>query len=351
MAVMARDVLLLVDDAMLAHDPGPHHPERPDRLRAIVAALRGSPVEGVRWAAPRPAPPDAIERIHEPAYRERIEELRGRSAALDLDTTVSPGSIPAALLAAGAAIDAVTAVTAGDAQAAFALVRPPGHHAEARRAMGFCLFNNIAIAAAHARAALGCRRALIVDWDVHHGNGTQHAFYDRRDVLFFSTHRFPFYPGTGAADEVGAGDGAGHTVNVPLSERCDDAEYAAIFDELLEPIADAYRPDLMLVSAGFDAHRDDPLGGMGVSAEGFGALCQRVRDIADRHAAGRLVMVLEGGYDLTALAESVHACVGVLAGATPPPLPRPVEPSPAAARIIHEVREAQQELWPRPERP
>ncbi len=325
MAAMARDVLLLVDDTMLGHDPGPHHPERPDRLRAIVAALRGSPVAGVRWVVPRPAPREAIERIHEPAYVDGIERLRGRSAALDLDTTVSPGSIPAALLAAGAAIDAVTAVTAGDARCAFALVRPPGHHAEAQRAMGFCLFNNIAIAAAHARAALGCQRVLIVDWDVHHGNGTQHAFYDRSDVLYFSTHRSPFYPGTGGADEVGAGEGAGHTVNVPLGARCGDAEYAAIFDELLGPVADAYRPDLLLVSAGFDAHRDDPLGGMGVTAEGFAALCGRVRGITQRHAGDRLVLILEGGYDLGALAESVHACVEVLAGATCPPSRPPVE--------------------------
>ncbi|MHC4100117.1 MAG: histone deacetylase family protein [Planctomycetota bacterium] len=348
---MARDVLLLVDEAMLDHDPGPHHPERPDRLRAVVTALKGSHVAGVRWGAPRPAPRAALERIHDPAFVDKIEGLRGRSAALDLDTTVSPGSIPAALLAAGAAIDAVTAVTGGDAESAFALVRPPGHHAEAQRAMGFCLFNNIAIAAAHARAALGCRRTLIVDWDVHHGNGTQHAFYDRADVLLFSTHRFPFYPGTGAVDEIGAGEGTGHTVNVPLGEPCGDAEYAAIFDELLEPIADAYRPDLLLVSAGFDAHRDDPLGGMGVSTEGFAALCGRVRDIADRHAGGRVVLILEGGYDLTALAESVHACVQVLASTAPPPPPPRIEPSPAAARIIRDVRQAQQDRWPRPERP
>ncbi|MHC4128831.1 MAG: histone deacetylase family protein [Planctomycetota bacterium] len=350
MPLVPGDVLLLVDEAMLGHDPGPYHPERPDRLRAVVAALRGSPVAGVRWAVPQPAPREAIERIHEPAYVDRIEELRGRTAALDLDTTVSPGSVPAALLAAGAAIDAVTAVTAGDARCAFALVRPPGHHAEARRAMGFCLFNNIAIAAAHAGATLGYQRVLIVDWDVHHGNGTQHAFYDRRDVLYFSTHRYPFYPGTGSADEVGAGAGAGHTVNVPLAERCGDAEFAAIFDELLEPIADAYRPDLLLVSAGFDAHRDDPLGGMGVTAGGFAALCGRVRAIARRHAGDRLVLVLEGGYDLGALAESAHACLEVLAASSPSPRPSPPAEFLAAAGIIRQMRAAQGDHWPLAER-
>jgi acetoin utilization deacetylase AcuC-like enzyme len=350
MPLVPEDVLLLVDEAMLAHDPGPYHPERPDRLRAIVAALKGAPVAGARWAVPQPAPRQALERIHEPAYVDRIEDLRGRTAALDLDTTVSPGSVPAALLAAGAALDAVTAVTAGDARCAFALVRPPGHHADARRAMGFCLFNNIAIAAAHAGAALGCRRVLIVDWDVHHGNGTQHVFYDRRDVLYFSTHRYPFYPGTGGADEVGAGEGAGHTVNVPLAEPCGDAEYAAIFDELLDPIADAYRPDLVLVSAGFDAHRDDPLGGMGVTAGGFAALCGRMRDIARRHAGERLVLVLEGGYDLGALAESARACVEVLAGPDSPARSSPPGPLPAAG-IIRQVRAAQRGHWPLAERP
>ena len=296
MAVMARDVLLLVDDAMLAHDPGPHHPERPDRLRAIIAALRGSPVDGVRWAAPRPAPRDAIERIHEPAYVDGIEGLRGRSAALDLDTTVSPGSIPAALLAAGAAIDAVTAVTAGDAQTAFALVRPPGHHAEAQRAMGFCLFNNIAIAAAHARAALGCRRALIVDWDVHHGNGTQHAFYDRRDVLYFSTHRFPFYPGTGTKSEGGRNGGEGFTLNFPLPAGVDDATMVNLFEGEISAALRQFTADLILVSAGFDGHKLDPLGGFDLTGEGFRKIAEILKDVASEQCEGRLVSLLEGGY-------------------------------------------------------
>ncbi|MHC4218971.1 MAG: histone deacetylase family protein [Planctomycetota bacterium] len=349
---MDSDVLLLADDQMLDHDPGPDHPERPDRLRAVVAALQGSPVAGARWVAPRPAPRDAVERVHDADFVDLIEGLRGRSAILDLDTTVSPGSVPAAFLAAGAAVDAVEAVCSGDTRHAFALVRPPGHHAETRRAMGFCLFNNIAVAAAHARVVLGCKRVLIVDWDVHHGNGTQHAFYDRRDVLFFSTHRYPFYPGSGDADEIGAGEGTGFTVNVPLTDPCGDPEFAAIFDALLTPVADAYQPELVLVSAGFDAHADDPLGGMGVTTGGFASLCASVRAIARRHAGDRLVLVLEGGYDLSSLAASVHACVEVLAAPpTQPPSSVPASPTPAGAGIIERVRIAHRDHGPLSKRP
>jgi acetoin utilization deacetylase AcuC-like enzyme len=340
---VAQDVFVFFDDAMLEHDPGPWHPERPDRLEAIVQKLKGSPVAGVRWTAPRPAPREAIERVHAPEYVDLIEGLRGRSANLDPDTSVSPGSVTAAFLAAGAALDATAAVTSGAASSAAALVRPPGHHAEAGRAMGFCLFNNIAIAAAHARADPGCQRVLIVDWDVHHGNGTQHAFADRPDVLYFSTHRYPFYPGTGAADEVGTGEGAGFTVNVPLGWQCGDAEYAAIFDELLVPIADAYRPDLVLVSAGFDAHRADPLGGMAVTTEGFASLCRRVCAVAERHAGGRVVLLLEGGYDLEALAGSVHACIEVLAGQ---PAVSPGASAHTAGGVIRLVGNVQKRFWP-----
>ncbi|MCH8151727.1 MAG: histone deacetylase [Planctomycetes bacterium] len=327
---------------MLEHDSGAGHPERPDRLRAICEKLKHSPIPKVRWVEPHPAARELIERVHQPAYVDQLEAFRGRSAALDADTTVSPGSIPAAYLAAGAAIEAVSAVGTGPVKRAFALVRPPGHHAEADRAMGFCLFNNVAVAAAHARAALGCQRILIVDWDVHHGNGTQHIFWDRQDVMLFSTHRYPFYPGTGGVDEVGTAQGAGFTVNVPLPEGVGDGEYQAIFRELLVPIADDFAPDLILVSAGFDAHRQDPLGGMAVTEDGFASLCATVCDLADRCAQGRLALVLEGGYDLTALADSVHACVNVLSGWRP----EPPSPGHGAAPIIEQVRDAHKRYWP-----
>ncbi|MCH7797691.1 MAG: histone deacetylase [Planctomycetes bacterium] len=342
----AGEVLLLSDPAMFEHDPGPGHPECPQRLEAVCDALRRQPVAGTRWATPHPARRSLIERIHAPAYVDRLDELRGTSATLDADTRVSPGSIAAARLAAGAAVDAVTAVISGRARRAFALVRPPGHHAEADRAMGFCLFNNIAIAAAHARAELGCRRVLIVDWDVHHGNGTQHAFFDRSDVLFFSTHRYPFWPGTGDLHEIGADAGIGFTVNVPLPAGCGDTEYRAVFDRLLVPVADDFEPELVLVSAGFDAHVRDPLGGMSMTTAGYGSLCVVVRELADRLCGGRLVLILEGGYDLDALASSVRTCVEVLAGPAPPE-PQEVKGSEGSAeRAIDEVRRVHRGFWP-----
>ena len=190
--VLSTQRLLLYAERMLAHETGPGNPERPQRLEAVCQELQRARLGHVRWSEPQPADRKHLERIHHPAYLDRLEALRGRSARLDPDTAVSEGSVEAAYLAAGAAVDAVEAVVSGAAPSAFALVRPPGHHAEADRAMGFCLLNNIAVAAAHARAELGCRRVLLVDWDVHHGNGTQHAFFDRADVLYFSSHRYPF---------------------------------------------------------------------------------------------------------------------------------------------------------------
>jgi acetoin utilization deacetylase AcuC-like enzyme len=312
------DTLLLYDEKMIEHDPGPGHPERPDRLRAIEVMLSLRSGTRTRIARPEPAPPHVLERVHTPAHVERVRALEGQYGTLDPDTHVSPLSVEAAMLASGAAIQAVDAVCTGAAANAFALVRPPGHHAVPNRAMGFCLFNNVAVAAAHARAARDMQRVLVVDWDVHHGNGTEATFYGSRDVLFFSTHQFPFYPGTGELRACGAGAGEGYTVNVPLAAGASDGDYALAFRELLGPIAEQYAPDLVLVSAGFDAHRSDPLGGMRLTEEGFANLCADVKAIADKHAGGRLVLVLEGGYDLAGLARSVQACVEVMAGSTAP---------------------------------
>ena len=309
-------MLLVSDERMEGHEPGPGHPEAPERLQVVCAALSG--LDGTRWATPQPAARTAVERVHAAAHVAHMEAVRGRRAALDADTHVSRGSIEAAWLAAGAAVDATTAVVRGEARAAFALVRPPGHHAEPDRAMGFCLFNNVAIAAAHALAELGIERVLVVDWDVHHGNGTQSTFFQRDDVLALSLHQFPFYPGTGSADEIGAGPGRGYTVNVPFPAGRSNADYARALEDLLLPIAAEFRPELVLVSAGFDAHRADPLAEMGVTEDGFAAMTALVRDVAAEHAGGRLVLLLEGGYDLRALADSARACVDVLLGASPP---------------------------------
>jgi len=310
--------LLISEDAMLAHDQGRGHPESPARLQAILDRLRARPVAGTRWQAPQPATRAQIGRVHTPAYIDFVDEVRGQTVHIDEDVAMAPGSTDASYLAAGAAIDAVTAVMQGAADNAFALVRPPGHHAEVDRAMGFCVFANVAIAAEHARQELGAQRVLIVDWDVHHGNGTQHVFETRDDVLVFNAHQWPFYPGTGGLHEQGRGAGLGYTINAPLPAGLGDGDYASLFRELLRPVAERFKPDLVLVSAGFDAHRDDPLGGMAVTAEGFAGLCGVVREIAGHSAGGKLVLVLEGGYDLDGLADSAHACVEVLAGATPP---------------------------------
>ncbi|MFU8804656.1 MAG: histone deacetylase [Bradymonadaceae bacterium] len=331
---MTQKTLLLFDERMIDHDPGRHHPESPARLRAIARAVTDAAPAHIDKRKPHPAQRRWIEAVHAPTYIDRLDDLREKSANLDADTTISPGSIDAAYLAAGCAIDAVTALADGTHRRAFALVRPPGHHAERDHAMGFCLLNNIAIAAEHARRELGFKRVMIIDWDVHHGNGTQHSFYDRRDVLFFSTHLFPFYPGTGAVEEVGRGDGLGYNVNVPLPSGMGDGDYALAFQKILLPIAAEFEPDLVLVSAGFDAHQDDPLGGMNLTEQGFAHLCGLCAQIADRHARGRLALILEGGYDVDALAASALACIDVLGGAMP------CDPPPPSARGINAVDSA-----------
>ena len=307
-----KPTLLITDPTFLEHSCGPGHPESPLRLHRILAALQGDPLEGTVFARPRPATAEEITAVHAPDYVSQLARLDGRAVQLDPDTAMSPRSWKAALLAAGAGVTAVEEVWAGRARNAFALVRPPGHHAENAQAMGFCLLNNAAVAAA-AALRLGARRVAILDWDVHHGNGTQHLFEDRADVLYLSAHQYPFYPGTGAAEEVGSGEGAGFTVNCALEPGQTDADYGAVFHELFLPALQRFAPDLIVVSAGFDAHARDPLGGMRLSERGFAAMGCALRDVAPD---GKLVLLLEGGYDLDALAASVRATVEVLAGAS-----------------------------------
>jgi acetoin utilization deacetylase AcuC-like enzyme len=307
-------VLTLWDEGMLDHDPGSGHPEQSARLRAVRAALE--PMDGVRWERPKPACREAVLAVHDLAYLSQLEHCRGKSVRLDPDTVTSPGSVDAAFLAAGAAIGAVDAVMTGRHRRSFALVRPPGHHAERDRAMGFCLLNNVAIAAAHALRTYPLERVLVVDWDVHHGNGTQHIFHERSDVLFFSTHRGGgFYPGTGAAEDRGVGAGLGFTVNAPLSRGDGDAELLQAMRDLLVPAAERFRPQLILVSAGYDASISDPLGGLRVTEAGFAEATRVVVALADRFAEGRVALVLEGGYDLHGLGRCVASTVRALGAA------------------------------------
>jgi acetoin utilization deacetylase AcuC-like enzyme len=295
------------------HETPPGHPERRERAEVFDVIASRWRALGADVAPPRPATRDELLRVHSVEYIARIEATQGRAAKLDPDTYTSPDSYDTALFAAGAAVDAVERVMRGDAPAAAALVRPPGHHAERARAMGFCLFNNVAVGAAHARA-IGARRVAIVDYDVHHGNGTQHVFESDANVLYVSTHQYPYYPGTGAASEVGEGAGRGRTVNLPLEAGAVSEDYRLVFAEVIVPILRQFRPDLLMVSAGFDAHEDDPLGGMRLTADAFAAMTAELRAVAQECCAGRIVAVTEGGYDLRALAASLDAVVGVLHG-------------------------------------
>jgi len=303
---------LLTHPRMLEHDAGPGHPERPERLRVIEATLRAASLPFVQWKEPTPVDDGTILAVHTPQHLARLEGLRGRHFRFDPDTACSPASVEAARLAAGAVVDAVDLVFDGGCANAFAFVRPPGHHAEPDRAMGFCLLSNVAIAAAHAVNRGDCARVLVVDFDVHHGNGTQAATWERDDIVLFGSHLWPHYPGTGRDTERGAGAGTGWTFNLPLPAGGGDETILALYGRLLPAVAAAVDPDLVLVSAGFDAHADDPLGGLRVSTAGFASLVTMIRVIAERHAGGRLVLALEGGYDLPSLAGSVLACVAAM---------------------------------------
>ena len=280
----------------------------------VVASEFGK--RGGHVESPRSVTDVEITRIHDADYLTSIKETAGRAVALDPDTFTSPGSFSAAYLAAGAAVTAVEHVLDSDAGTrALAMVRPPGHHAERNRAMGFCLFNNIAIAAASARAR-GLSRVAVVDYDVHHGNGTQWSFYNDPSVLFISSHQYPYYPGTGAAGDVGTGAGTGFTVNLPLSAGATDADYELAYTKVALPILKQFKPELILISAGFDAHMNDPLAGMRVTSPYFGHLTAAIAAVADECCKGRLVAVTEGGYDLAALAESLRASIHALEGDT-----------------------------------
>jgi acetoin utilization deacetylase AcuC-like enzyme len=294
------------------------HPESPERLRQILRVLEETGVLPRLTALEPVAATDMqIAAVHAPQHIDLVRRLIARGGGhFDADTYANARSLDAATLAAGALIRAVDAVMAGEIDNAFALVRPPGHHATRSRAMGFCIFNNIAIAARHALDAHKLERVLIVDYDVHHGNGTQDIFYNTSRVLYFSTHQYPHYPGTGDWRELGEGDGAGFTVNVPLPPRVGDEGYQRVFDDLLFPLAERYQPQLVLVSVGFDAHWSDPLASENLSIAGYAALARTAVEIAREMCGGRIVFTLEGGYDLDALGYGAAATFRALLGDT-----------------------------------
>ena len=339
------------DNRYLDHVADRSHPESQERLEALYGMLQEPGMKG-KYAeiSPRMATPEELEMIHEPAYIKRVASTAGRAMTmLDPDTYACSKSYETAKLAAGGTLTAVDRVMRGELDNAFAFIRPPGHHAEANRAMGFCLFNNVAIAASYALKAHPVQKVLIIDWDLHHGNGTQHSFYERAEVLYFSTHQYPHYPGTGFFSETGSGPGKGFTVNVPLPAGPGDGEYLKVFEEVLEPVALEFKPDIVLVSAGFDIYYRDPLGGMQVTPQGFANLAKVILEFARETCKGKVIFVLEGGYHLDGLRESAREVLKTLlgenlAGGRDEEMrkradPRLIDP------ILKKVRDAQKPFW------
>ena len=327
----------------LEHDR-PSHPENARRLRRILDVLdeRGV-LDRLQLLEPRPATEVELLRVHTEEHVERVREVAEKGGGnLDPDTYVSPRSFEAALMAAGGVVQAVESMLDGEIANGFALVRPPGHHAKAGRAMGFCLFNNVAIAARAALAREDVERVFIADFDVHHGNGTAGIFASDPDVFYFSTHQYPYYPGTGAKEDVGTGAGAGTTLNVPLPTNVGDNEYARILESLVWPLIERFDPDLILVSAGYDGHWDDPLAFMALSLTGYADLARSLVRMADRFCGGRVMFTLEGGYQLDALAYGVLNAFYALLGEET--VVDPLGPSPRPERSIDSLIEDLKEL-------
>jgi acetoin utilization deacetylase AcuC-like enzyme len=326
----------VLDEIFAQHRAPSGHPERPARAEAVRDALLAAGIaDRGRRVATRVASDEELARVHAGAYLDDLTKtVPGKTGWLDADTYYSPGTWDAARSAAGSTAQLVTDVLDGALGRGISVVRPPGHHATRDRAMGFCLLNNVAVAAAAARAR-GAARVAILDWDVHHGNGTQDIFWDDPSVLYLSVHQYPYYPGSGAPTELGGAAARGATVNVGLPHGSGDADYAAVFDHVLVPALTKFRPDLLLVSAGFDAFQHDPLAGMRVTHDGFAAMAQRLRALADRICDGRIVAVLEGGYDLDGLAGGMARVLSAFAApASPGPATAPLPENPVARAAI-----------------
>ena len=312
--------LVVIDQGYLKHLPGESHPERPERIQALLNLAGALDKQMFELASPRAATRADVEYTHGADHVRLVESTSKHNRyALDGDTITCRDSFGVALLAVGGFLTLLDAIASKQSSNGFALVRPPGHHALRDHAMGFCLFNTMAIGAEYLKRVYGAKKILIMDWDVHHGNGTQAAFYDDPTVFFISTHQFPFYPGSGAVNETGVGVGEGFTLNIPLPAGCTDAEYLQVFQDIVVPAAEKFQPDWILVSAGFDPHRRDPLGGMNVTEEGFGAMARLLLVLANRFADGRIAFLLEGGYDLAGLRDSVAAVLAAMQAQVPPP--------------------------------
>lgn len=337
----------------MGHVTQPGHPESPARLEAIYAMLQGADMAGrFEEMSPRRATKAEIALNHARAYIERIAATEGKPPlSLDPDTGTSEGSWVAAAHAVGAVLDGIDMILSGMADNGFALVRPPGHHAENSHAMGFCLFNNTAIGARYLLEMHKMKRVLVLDWDIHHGNGTQHSFYASPQVLYVSTHQYPYYPGTGAFEETGENAGRGFTVNVPLSGGQGDSDYACILNEILVPLAVEYQPEFVLVSAGFDIYQHDPLGTMDVTPQGFYAMTRIIRQLADNVCGGRLLFVLEGGYHVQGIAESVRQTLLALSDSCGLPVRTPAVSFedcrilPATRTSIEKVKKLHSSTW------
>ena len=333
-------MLLISSSRFEEHETPPGHPERPERA-ALFGAVAKTWRDRLSIVEPRAATREELLRVHSAEHVRVISETNGRAAMLDPDTFTSPESYAIALLAAGAAVQAAEHALEAK-ETAFALVRPPGHHAERDRPMGFCLFNNVAVAAA-AALARGLSRVAVVDIDVHHGNGTQWMFYEDPRMLYVSTHQYPFYPGTGAADEVGRGAGEGYTFNVPLEAGATDADYAVVYMTIAN-LLERYAPELLLISAGFDAHLDDPLASMRVTTAGYAAVIRLLKGAALR-ARCPIALATEGGYDLDALRGCLDATLTVLSEDAPVVITADTKVAPRAERALEAVRAAQKRFW------
>lgn len=334
------------NDAMLLHSNGPHHPERGERLRRVVARLERADLARTQWSVSREATREEIVRAHDAEYVDWLLSQRGKRGSVDGDTAYNAGTVHAALLAAGGSIDAVRSVLQGDTRSSWALNRPPGHHAESSKAMGFCFVNHAAVSALHALEVHGLDRVMIIDWDVHHGNGTEEVFADDPRVLYFSTHQSPLFPYTGAARDIGHGKGEGYTVNLPLPGGITGGDLRYLYRAFVPALMAAYQPQLVLVSAGFDAHAADPLANFMLDHHDFAALTRIVQEAANTVCDGRTVYLLEGGYDLDALSDSVLACAREIVGETHTSVQGA---GPMGERVLRAARKLHHPRWPIPE--